>query len=182
MFEISIIPYKDVSPDTRAEIQELADAIFGHISKDEIEEDFNVPKFAIVTAQNDGVLVGYTGLYKREIDHRGRKVCLGGFGGLMVRETMRGQGIGTALCKKALEVLAHEGVGVAFHSIESDGAMEEFYKELGFKLLSRPFSWKNKKGEIKSDMGGMLAPVNSPDLYEMLIQDSEPLYVGEGYW
>lgn len=179
---IKVVPESDLTAEENIEIQELLQKIFGHIPREEIEDDFYAPKFAVIVAKLQDELVGYTGLYKREVEYEGKKIKIGGVGGLLTREDMRRQGIATKISLKALEVLKNEHIDVAFHSIETTSTTAKFYEKLGYTLMKQPFRWKSKKGELKSGMGGMIAPLNSERLFSLILNGKTPFYVGEGYW
>lgn len=58
----------------------------------------------------------------------------------------------------------------------------KLHQKNGFVMLPRKFSWTNSKGELKTDFGGMIAPINSEKLFEYVLHGSEIFYVGNGYW
>lgn len=183
--EIQLIvrPSSEVTLDEQQQVDALMRRIFSHVPREEIENDFYDVPFAVVLAKHQEAVVGYTGVYKRDIEYEREQIHLGALGGLLVSEDSRHRGIGTALAKKALEILWNEGIDVAFHSIDlEDHTIVQFYERLGYTLMKQPFTWKRKTGEIGSDMGGMIAPIHSQRLYELILNGKTPLSVGEGYW
>lgn len=179
---VRVIREPDMSDRQRQDIRWLQEQCFGHIGKNEIEEDFYSPNVAWVMAHQDDELVGYGGIHKTEVVYEERKINLGGFG-VCTREDMRRRGVATRMCTAAMELLELEECDIAFLSIDlSQEGVAKLYENLGFIHLPKMFSWKNVHGDTKQDTGGMIAPVGSQELFEHVLKGTDVFHVGDGYW
>jgi ribosomal protein S18 acetylase RimI-like enzyme len=166
----------------KEQIAKLQQEVFSHIDEKEIKEDFYHPESAHVLAYLDNELVAWAGVHTTQQIFQGKSIRLGGYG-ICVHCNYQGRGIGSLISKKAMEYLKNEGIEVAFLSVDLDKkASVAFHKKIGYKLLSRKFSWTNSKGELKEDYGGMIAPLNSQELFEFIKNGNDVLSVGNGCW
>ena len=180
MFEI--VFKESLPPQEALFIENLKKEIFSDVPEDEAKEDFYCKPMAHVLAYSDKKIVGYVGIYKRIVPHQDREMVLGGIGGLMVVPEFRKQGLGKAIALRGLDKLKEMKVDLAFLSVDTNKTTDQFYKKIGFIDLPQHFSWTNSRGEIKSDDGGMIAPMGSRELFEEVFNSNEVLYVGKGYW
>ena len=176
----------EVTQTQRDEMHQLQVACFSDVPYDEIMEDFVAAPIARVLSYHDAVMVGCVSVYKRTIIYAGQPVVMGGFGGTCTRTDMRGRGVGTAVCRVAMDALHAKGCAVAMLAVGAGKGTERFYEPFGFRLLGRPFVFVNVHGEHKTpdnDMA-MLAPVASSDVFAAIMAGTEPLDIGPepGYW
>jgi predicted GNAT family N-acyltransferase len=135
------------------------------VTQQEIEEDLNRAPVARVLAYRQGELVACAEVFQRQVDYGGQPIVVGGFGPC-TREDVRGQGIGTRVCLAAMDYLQGQGCDVAFLSVDTSRGSHPLYERLGFRMLSRPFTYANVRGEPKESGGGMVAPLRSQALFE----------------
>ncbi|MBL7078172.1 GNAT family N-acetyltransferase [Candidatus Shapirobacteria bacterium] len=160
-------------------LQKLA---FTEVDDREAEEDFYHPVSIQVLAYIENELVGWAGVHETKQDFEGKKIKLGGYG-ICTHPSYQRKGIASEVSKNAMESLKKNGVEVAFLSVDpSNTASVKLHEKSGFILLPRMFSWTNVHGELKESDGGMIAPVNSQELFESVFNGSSTLYVGSGYW
>lgn len=173
---------QDLTAEQNAAIDILAKKCFPQVDEQEVLEDFYTPNVARVLVHEGDTLIGYAGIHITKVGYQDREIKLGGFGGVCVAEDYRNKGIGNTICVAAMEFLKKEGCDIAFLSIDTSGSSAQFYNKFGFEELKLPFTWTNSKGERKSDMGGMIAPLNSKEIFQFVLSGSDSLFVGEGYW
>lgn len=166
----------------KKQIHELQLEVFSYIDDQEAKEDFYHPESAHVLAYFGDKLVAWAGVHIVEQTFQGISIKLGGYG-ICVHTNYQGQGIGSTVSKRAMEYLQNNGVDVAFLSVDLEKEVPlALHKKNGFVTLSQKFSWTNSKGQLKEDSGAMIAPVNSQELFEFILNGNEVLYVGNGYW
>lgn len=178
--QLTIIPIEDLSDEQRVEIHALQVRCFSDVPAQEIDEDFYTSPLARVLLCENGDLVSCAGVRVREIEYRGRKVMLGGIGGVCTCEDMRRKGYSTRVCTAALDYLHQAGCDVVFLSTSEMG--RTLYEKLGFQAMPAGFSWENIHGQVKTGTDGMLAPLCSPELADEIVHGDTILHVGKGYW
>jgi GNAT superfamily N-acetyltransferase len=182
--EIVVMEENEVAPEQKIEMHRLQIACFSdQVTAEEVEEDFDRPPAARVLAYHQDELIACAEVFKREIIYGGQTIMLGGFGPC-TREDLRGQGIGTLVCKAAIDYLQEQGCDIAFLSVDTERETHPLYERLGFKMLPKPFIYANIRGELKESDGGMIAPLCSQELFERVLQgDAEFALAPEpGYW
>ncbi len=127
-------------------------------------------------------MIGCAEVFKRQVEYDEQTIILGGFGPC-TREDLRGQGIGTLVCKAAMNYLEGQGCDIAFLSVDTGRETHLLYERLGFNMLSKPFLYANIRGELESN-GGMIAPLCSRELFERVLSGSAQfaLTPETGYW
>ncbi|MBI2034233.1 MAG: GNAT family N-acetyltransferase, partial [Candidatus Levybacteria bacterium] len=91
--------------------------------------------------------------------------------------------IATKIAFQAISFLKQNGCDIGFLSVNpNDEKSIRLHQKYGFVMLPQNFSWTNSKGEIKQDTGGMISLLGSKELFEFVLNNSEPFYVGNGYW
>ena len=170
--EIRAVKEEALTSEQREEILQLQLKCFSDVTAQEAEEDFDRPRFGMVLAYAQGVLVACSELFKRAVEYEGKGITIGALGPC-TREDMRGKGIGARVCKSGLEYLEAHECDIAFLSIGVEEGNEyqyharlRFYERLGFALLDKPFTYANIRGEIKQSYGGLIAPLRSRELFE----------------
>lgn len=179
---IVFIPEKSLTPVQKEKIENLNEESFGDVSLEEKEENFIAKPFARLIAYLDGIPVGTLQLFKRENSFAGKRVMLGGIGGVCVTEKHRQKGIGKELMQKAVEILRNERCDVACLNVDLEKNANKFYEKVGFELMERDASFENSKGEIIYEPGTMFAPVLSQSIFALIMQSSETFHYGVGYW
>lgn len=180
--KIDIIVVEKLSDEQEQTVSSLQKIAFVGVSDEEVEEDFYHPESAQVLAYIEGELVGWAGVHETEQDFEGKKIKLGGYG-ICTHPDWQRKGIAGKVSKTAMDFLKDKGCEVAFLSVDSSNiASIKLHQKNGFVMLPREFSWTNSKGEVKKDDGGMIAPVNSQEAFEYILNGKEILYVGNGYW
>lgn len=180
--KIKVVDSGEFTEKQTKDIKTFQREVFVCIDEKEAKEDFYNPEIAGVFAYIENELVAYAGIHQSKIEFEGEKIKLGGYG-IGVRKDMRKKGIATKMCQKAMEYLKNEDFDMAFLSIDlSKSWADKLHKKVGFVHLPRLFSWKNSLGKIKKSKGGMIAPLNSREKFDQIINGKDVLYVGEGYW
>jgi len=173
-----------VTPEQEEEMLGLQIACFSdQVTPEEVEEDFVSLPVARVLAYHQDELIACAGVFKREVEYEGQRIMVGGFGPC-TREDWRRLGIGTLVCRVAMEYLQGLGCDIAFLSVDTGRETHPLYERLGFKMLPRPFVYANVWGELKESDGGMIAPLCSQELFERVLQGGAQfaLTPEPGYW
>lgn len=182
--DLVVMEEDEIAPEQKDEMLRLQIACFsGQVAAEEVEEDFISRPVARVLAYHRGELVACASVFKREVDYEGRRIIVGGFGPC-TREDVRGRGIGTLVCRAAMDYLRGQGCDIAFLSVDTGRESHPLYERLGFKMLSKPFIYANIRGELKESDGGMIAPLCSEELFERVLRgDTQFTLMPErGYW
>lgn len=182
--EIVVVEENEVTLEQKDEMLRLQIACFSdQVTAEEVEEDFNRPPVARVLAYHQDELIACAEVFKREVEYDGQTIIVGGLGPC-TREDWRGRGIGTLVCKAAMEYLQGQGCDIAFLSVDTGREAHPLYERLGFKMLPKPFIYANIRGELKESDGGMIAPLCSQELFECVLRgDAQFALTPEpGYW
>ncbi len=135
-----------------------------------------------ILALKDGELIGMTVLFGRSVTYEGRTFALGGIGKVRVQEDWRKKGVARSMMTEAMKQLAFMQSDVAFLDTNVDSFLGDFYREYGFVPLNKPYTFTGKSGKRYEDHDGMIAPVNSNDVFQEILSGSEPLHIGRGKW
>lgn len=107
-------------------------------TREQVEQSFlsrlktNSIPLALVALDDEDHVVGTVSLLEESIpSHRHWGPWLGG---LYVDETLRGQGVGSALVKRAVEVAGEIGIGKIYTAIHKS---EDLYEALGWSVIER---------------------------------------------
>ncbi|EKE06239.1 MAG: hypothetical protein ACD_19C00032G0001 [uncultured bacterium] len=180
--KVEIILVETPSVEQSKKISALQKLCFVDVDDEEAEDDFYHLPTTQVLAYVGKTLVGWAGVHVTEQVYKGQQIKLGGYG-ICTHPDFRRMGIASKVAGEAMKYLKDEGCDVGFLSVNpKDEKSIKLHQKYGFKMLSQHFSWTNSKGEIKEDSGGMLSPINSTDLFNFVLNSSDPLYVGNGYW
>jgi len=188
--EVLVIPESDLVQEQKDAFLQLAIQCFPDVTAEEAEEDFCSEPVARVLAYRRGELVAGAEMYRREVTYEGRVLVVGGFGPF-VREDLRNAGVGTRVCRAAMDSLREQGCDLACLTIGSEAengwqvhARLRFYKRLGFEPLERPVRYVNVRGELHESEGCLIAPLRSQDLFERVLRGTAPFSLGPepGYW
>jgi GNAT superfamily N-acetyltransferase len=172
--DVVVVEESQIAPEQKEEMLRLQVACFAdQVTAKEVEEDFVSPLVARVLAYREGALIGCAGVFNREVQYAGQSVVLGRFGPC-TREDLRGRGIGTLVCRAAMDYLRAEGCDIAFLSVDPERETHALHERLGFKILSQPFTYANLQGELTQSEGGMIAPLCSRELFERVLGGDAP--------
>lgn len=164
------------------ELLELQKLAFPNVSDQEAKEDFYHPISSHLLAYRRDELVGWAGIHTRTVIFDGKEIKLGGFG-ICSHPDWQRKGIASKVSALAMDYLAKQRCDIAFLSIDPTNlASKKLHVKNGFVDLPRRFTWKNVHGEMKGDMGGMIAPVISQELFEYVLTGQGEFHVGDGYW
>jgi GNAT superfamily N-acetyltransferase len=183
LVEIIIVEEGELTAEQKTEMLLLQKQCFSDVSAEEIEEDFCRPTAACALAYDKAALIACVELFEREIEHKEQTVKIGGFSPC-TKEDLRGKGIGTEICKAAMDYLKRRACAIAFLSVDTKHDTHLFYEKLGFRMLANPFVYKNVRGEPKQSDGGMIAPLGESKLFEEILREDKPLSLAPeiGYW
>ena len=181
--DIIVVKEGDLSPEQAGAFLQLAIQCFPDVTAEEVEEDFCRPPVARVLAYSQGKLVAGAEVFEREVEYEGQAISMSGFGPF-TREDVRGQGIGTQVCKRAMDYLTERGCDIAFLSVNTKRKTHPLYERLGFEMLTKPFIYANIRGELKESEGGMVTPLCSQELFNCVLrgETSFALTPEPGYW
>lgn len=128
--------------------------------------------FVCLIAKKDKELVGVANLFKRDVLFKRVKVKLGGIGGFCVHENFRRQGIGLRLIEKGMEFLRAEGLDVAYLCTDIK-KLGELYSRVGFQPLGRKYVSTGASGRRYKGGGGMIAPLNSKEKFDLILSSEK---------
>lgn len=182
---VEYIPDRGMTEAMRADKHALQVVCFADVPAGEIFDYFVAEPIGSVLAWHGEEMVGCVSVFKRVITFAGRPVTLGGYGGTCTREDLRGQGIGSRLCRVAMDTLHAEGCDIAMLAVAPEGPTTRFYERQGYRALKRPFQIVTAKGQraTPGDVA-MVAPVCSEAIFQRVLIGTEPLFLGpdKGYW
>lgn len=150
------------------------------IHEDKYCSDRDIKKWVLVFDKE--VIIGMAAVFLREIMFLDRNIKLGGIGKVRVTEHYRNKGIASKMMKKVMEQLHNIGADIALLCTNTDSFLVDFYRKYGFELLGRPYMFKGKSGKDYGDEEGMLAPIHSIEIYNLVMQSNELLDIGVGNW
>ena len=131
---------------------------------------------------NKDKLLASLAVFKRKIKHNNNYILLGGVGGLRVRQDVRRQGIATKMMILAMQTLDDLNCDIAYLCANPSSFLALFYNKYGFVLLKKPYTFLGKSGKKYFERDGMIAPVNSPNIFQLIIKSQEPFDIGRGNW
>ena len=163
-------------------VSDLKKLVFNNVSHEEAIEDFYHQESAHVLAYIGNELVGWAGVHETKQVFEDIIIRLGGYG-ICTHLDWRRKGIASKISMEAMKFLKENGCEVAFLSVDPvNTASVKLHQKNGFSILPRYYSWTNSRGQLKQDDGGMISPVNSQELFEYILNGTDVLYVGNGYW
>ena len=180
--KIKYINIKDLTEVQKKAVLKLQKECFSDVPKQSIEEDFIAQEFGKIFAYKDREIIGMLSLFKREIVFADKKIALGGMGGVCVTPTMQRKGAGTLMLKNGLSILKRRKCDIACLNVDLEKRIYDVYEKVGFKMMEREISFENVKGEIVKDSGAMFIPINSKDIYDLVMNGNETFHYGRGYW
>ena len=134
-------------------------------------------------ASENGHLVGSLILFARVAIFDNQPFTLGGVGEVWTKKEYENQGIATTLLKRGMNILKQHACDVAFLCTDVEKpARLHLYGKVGFVPLHKIYMYQGKSGKHYEDDDGMIAPVNSPELYAHILRSNVPLDLGTGNW
>ncbi len=136
-----------------------------------------------ILAFDNSELIGRVIILKRKVVYGRNDLILGGIGGVCARSDKRRGGIATKLLTRAMKELNKAGCDVAYLCTNVDNpGMVKLYKQAGFVVLGKPHTYLGKSGKLYEDKDGMLAPVNSQEIFDGIMSSNKTFYIGLGNW
>jgi len=150
-----------------------------HLAQEQ-EKFFSQPKAWILAFERDQI-IGRILLHKRNLTFDKKYIILGGIGGVCTRRDKRNQGIATEMIEQAIKILKEWDCDIAYlcAEIERTGSL---YGRAGFVPLSKPYSFYGRSGKLHEQNNGMIAPLNSREIFEEVLRSKEKLHLGPGNW
>lgn len=129
-------------------------------------------RFKYIFAFEGNVLVGQIILLKRSIHFNGKEILLGGIGGVCTHPDFQRKGIATKMLDVAKEELKKENCNIAYLCTDIT-KLGNLYGQVGFVPLNRNYKFIGKSGKeyVKSD--AMIAPINSREIFEEVLNSKE---------
>ena len=179
---------RHLPPELALQVEELESDAFGAGAGkkpkklDRVAEQFCSEAVGYVVAvASEGRVVGSILLFRRAIRYRGRRVMLGGVGGVTTQSRHRGKGVATAMMSRAMSALGELGCDAALLCTDlADERLTRLYGRFGFVPLDRPYSYVGKSGHLYVNDDGMIAPVLSEDKFRLLTDSTPVLHIGKG--
>ena len=186
--EVRISSHTGLTPEEFAVFNSLEQAAFsGYASPEEDRRELN-DRFCsdddavgYILARTGGALIGAIKLLQRAIPFGGRAIQLGGLGGVATRADWRGRGVASATTSAAMATLRQRGCDIAYLCTDI-ARLGKLYGRVGFVPLGRAHTYLGASGTRYTDTDGMIAPVNSPEIFATVIEGKEPFDIGRGNW
>lgn len=180
--KIKLTTVEKLNQQQQGQVQKLQQLCFPQVDKQEAAEDFYHNESAHVLAFNQQRLVGWAGVHMTEQRYQSQQIKIGGYG-ICTHPDFRKVGIATRAAQRAITYLKKAKIEIGFLSVDIENkASIKLHKKFGFVLLPQKFSWINSLGEFKTDNGGMIAPLRSKELFKLILEEKQVLFVGYGYW
>jgi predicted N-acetyltransferase YhbS len=136
-----------------------------------------------VVAVESGQIIGAITTLKRIIPFEGENIVLGGVGAVCTHPDKRKMGVSTALLKVTKEELQKAGADIAYLCTDVDEEGQWLYSKIDFVPLGRPHTYFGISGTRYTDTDdGMIAPINSPEIFKRVMSSSVPFDIGVGNW
>lgn len=150
---------------------------------EDTEDKFFSTPFAFLLALEDHSVIGTLLLFKRKIDYKGETILLGGIGNVCTKKERRRMGVATALLKRAMKELNAQKCDVAYLCTDiNDPAMVKLYTGVGFVHLNKPYTYVGRSGKRYAETDGMVAPLQSKEKFDLILNGKEPLDLDTGNW
>ncbi|MBI3341601.1 GNAT family N-acetyltransferase [Candidatus Curtissbacteria bacterium] len=142
--------------------------------------DRDIKKWILVFEGED--LIGMTAVYGRPILYKAKPISLGGIGKVRVREDRRKKGLANIMMQETMKQLTLMKFDIAFLSTNLDSFLADYYKRYGFLPLGKSYAYSGISGKEYSENNGMIAPIGSARILQMILDGKEPLNIGRGNW
>lgn len=162
------------------------DTVFEDSEKKRVHEDrfcSQLDRFKYLLAFSGKQVVGGVTLLKRHTTFNGSPLLIGGIGGVWTQEKFENLGVASNLLKRSMKILEQNNCDIAYLCTDvSNPARLHLYGKFGFHPLRKVHTYSGKSGTKYEDTDGMIAPVNSPELYEAIMRGDATLDLGVGNW
>jgi len=139
--------------------------------------------YAYLLAIDRRSMIGVVLLYKKNIEHAGKKIILGGIGGVCVKKKKRKKGVASALLEKAMQDLKRKGCDMTYLCADvKNPEMVRLYGKVGFVTLDKPYTYLGKSGKRYTENNGMIAPVKSKAKFNLIRKSKKILDLGASNW
>ena len=147
---------------------------------EEEEKFYSQPKAWLLAFENDQV-IGTAALHQRKIQFNNQDIFLGGIGRVCTRKDRRRQGTANQMLKQAVKTLRTWGCDMAFicANVKESG---DLYTKVGFIPLDKPYTYSGRSGKLYEESNGMIAPINSFEIFEEVLHSAGKLHLGPGNW
>lgn len=155
------------------------------ISPKEMPEEiakYGSKPFGFITARDNNKLIGIVIVYTREVMFENRSINIGGIGYVCVHEDYRRKGVATQMMEKAMTELKEKGCDIAFLNFEDEAVGSNLYAKFGFIKLGREYLSESLSGRVFNHKAGMIAPVNSLDVFNEVLNSSAILDLQGQSW
>lgn len=143
-----------------SEIKEYQDDRFGSLP------------FSYAIACEGGRIVGVLNLLKRKMKFKEHNITLGGFGGVCTHTEFRRRGIARKLLQEGMKILKNNKCDIAFLNTDLK-RLGSLYGKVGFVPLPRKYKARGASGKIYLSQAGMIAPVCSKKIFDLVLKDTE---------
>ena len=106
---------------------------------------------------------------------------LGGIGGVFTVKSYRRRGIAVRMLHLGMLGLKELGADVAYLCTDM-GNLSELYWSFGFRHMVQGHTYLGKSGKRYTEKDGMMAPVNSVNIFMSLMRSKLPIDIGVGNW
>ena len=138
------------------------------------------PKAWLLVFEGDQI-IGTILLHKRKVMFSKREVILGGVGAVCTRTDKRNQGIAISMLKEAMKILKKWECDIAYLCANIEET-EYLYGQVGFVPLNKPYTYYGRSGKLHQENNGMVAPLNSSNIFEEVLSSKDKLHLGQGNW
>lgn len=136
------------------------------------DDRFGSLPFSYVIGCEDDRIIGVLNLLKRKIKFKEQNITMGGFGGVCTHTEFRRQGIAHRLLQEGMKVLKNNKCDIAFLNTDPK-RLGSLYGKVGFVPLPRKYKTTGASGKIYLSQAGMIAPVCSQKIFELVLKDTE---------
>lgn len=180
--KISINFVESLPPSQSQTLEKLQKICFTEVTDEEAAKDFYHSPVCQVLTYVGQKLIGWAGIHITQQKYQETEIKIGGYG-ICVHPDRRNQGIASQMVEQIIDYLKQENCDIGFLSVDPDNkAAVKLHRKFGFVPLPQNFSWTDSQGKLKTDNDGMIAPLNSPQFFTIVLEGKEVLYVGNGYW
>ncbi len=155
-----------------------------NLSQEELSVEFDKygsTPVGYIIARDNKKLIGAINLYYREVNFMNYKINLGGIGYVSVIENYRRQSIATKMLEMALPILKNQGCDICLLNLDHE-YLSKLYRSFGFAPLGREYISKTPSGETLIHKSGMIAPLNSQKIFEVLLNSKNILDLDGQSW
>ncbi len=147
---------------------------------EEEEKFYSQPKAWLLVFEKDQI-IGTTALHQRKVKFNNKDIVLGGIGRVCVRKDQRRQGIANQMLQEAVETLRKWDCDMAFlcANVKESG---DLYTQVGFIPLNKPYTYSGRSGKLYEESNGLIAAINSFEIFEEVLHSARKLHLGSGNW